>query len=99
MMNDKKNGYDLAEEVFKRIGEDKNHEISYNDMINVISFWGFNEEADRATTIGFVCYCARLKLKKVFERALVYGDYRMYDAFIKQIENRRYKNESIRYNN
>ena len=40
-------GYDLANEVFRNIGLNENHEISLNDTIRVISFWGFNEEAIR----------------------------------------------------
>lgn len=77
-------GYDLADEIFDNIGKDKNHNISLKDVVRVISFWGFNEEADKSTKIGFVCYCARDSLKKIIEKALVYGDYRMLDAFYKE---------------
>ena len=90
------NGYELAEEIFKRIGENPNHEISYEDMIRVISFWGFNEESDRADNnkIGFVCYCARQKIKKIFEQALVYGNFEMYNELKSHIDNFEVTNES-----
>ena len=83
------NGYDLADEVYRNIGKNKNHEISLKDAIRVISFWGFNEEASRTSKIGFVCYCARERIKKTFERALVWGDFRMFDAMVKNIQGRK----------
>lgn len=84
------NGYNLADEVFKNIGENENHEISIEDMLKVISFWGFNTEAERTSRIGFVCYCAREKIKKIFEQSLVYGNYQLYDDFIMAIKNHRH---------
>ena len=78
----KVSGYVLADEVFEKIRQDKNHEISDKDMVRVLSFWGFNEEASHNTKIGFVCYCARLRLKKIIEKALVFSDYSMLDALI-----------------
>lgn len=79
-------GYELAEEVFKNIGKEKNHEISVDDLIRVISFWGFNEEAERTGKIGFVCYCAREKIKKIFEQALVWDNYKPLDDLYKRIK-------------
>ena len=61
-------GYDLADEVFRNIGLNENHEISLNDAIRVISFWGFNESANKISKIGFVCYCARKKIKKTLQK-------------------------------
>ena len=79
-------GYDLADEVFRNIGSDENHEISLNDTIRVISFFGFNEETSRTSKIGFVCYCAREKIKKTFERALVYNNWTLFDEMVKNIQ-------------
>ena len=78
-------GYDLADEIFKNIGKTENHEISLEDMIRVLSFWGFNEEAPRNDKIGFVCYCARERLKKTIEKALVWGDYTLLNEFISKL--------------
>ena len=75
-------GYKLAEEIYGKILKDSCHEISYEDMVRAISFWGLNEEAPITTRIGFVCYCARLKLKKAIEQALVWGDYSMLYMFL-----------------
>ena len=88
------NGYELAEEIFKRIGKNPKHEISYEDMIRTISFWGFNEEASKSTTIGFVCYCARQKFKKIFEQALVFGNFGMYNKLKTLIDSLEVTNES-----
>lgn len=82
-------GYDLADEVFRNIGSDENHEISLNDTIRVISFFGFNKEASRTTKIGFVCYCAREKIKKTFERALVWDDFTLFNEMVKNIQSRK----------
>jgi hypothetical protein len=82
-------GYDLAKEVYRNIGLNENHEISLNDAIRVISFWGFNEESNRASQIGFVCYCAREKVKKTFESALVWDDFTLFDEMVKIIQNRK----------
>lgn len=82
-------GYDLADEVFHNIGLNENHEISLNDTIRVISFWGFNEEASRTSKIGFVCYCARERIKKTFERALVWDDFTLFDEMVKTIQSRK----------
>lgn len=82
-------GYDLAEEIFHNIGLNENHEISLNDAIRVISFWGFNEEASRTSKIGFVCYCARERIKKTFERALVWDDFTLFDEMAKNIQSRK----------
>ena len=79
-------GYDLADEVFRNIGLNENHEISLNDTIRVISFWGFNEVADRTSKIGFVCYCARERIKKTLESALVWDDFTLFDEMVKNIE-------------
>ena len=87
------NGYDLANEVFDNIGLNKDHEISLNDMIRVVSFFGFNEEANRAGKIGFVCYCARVRIKKEFEKALVYGDFSGFDEMIEVINKNRRPDE------
>lgn len=73
------NGYALAEEMFNKIGENEEHEPSIEDAIRIISFWGFNEEAPKTGKIGFVCCCAKEKIKKIFERALVYGDFSLYE--------------------
>ena len=82
-------GYDLADKVFKNIGKNPKHKISYEDMIKVISFWGFNYEAPRSTRIGFVCYCARERLKEIFEAALVYDKYSKFDRLVKYVEKKR----------
>ena len=82
-------GYILADEVFNNIGLDENHEISLNDAIKVISFFGFNEEASRTSKIGFVCYCAREKIKKTFESALVYNNWTLFDEMVKNIQSRK----------
>ncbi len=87
------NGYRLADEIFEKIGEDLHHEISIEDTIKIISFFGFNEEASRSTTIGFVCYCARQKIKKIIENALVWCNYDEYNSLIKAIE----KNKGEKY--
>lgn len=75
------NGYDLCEKVFVNIGKDKKHKISMEDMIRVISFWGLNEEAPKTSKIGFVCSCARDRMRDIIEKALVYGDFREYEKF------------------
>jgi len=80
-----KDGYDFAEEMFAKIGESDNHEVSIEDALKIISFWGFNEESDRSSKIGFVCYCAREKIKKIFEQALVYGDFSSFLEFEQQM--------------
>ena len=80
------NGYELAEEVFHNIGLNEKHEISTQDMVRVMSLFGYNDESERTTMIGFVCYCARETLKKILEKALVFGDYGMYDNLIKSID-------------
>lgn len=82
-------GYDLADEVYNNIGLNENHEISLDDAIRVISFWGFNEEASKTSKIGFVCYCARERIKKTFERALVWDDFTLFDEMVKTIQSRR----------
>lgn len=87
------NGYDLADEVFHNIGLNENHEISLNDAIRVISFWGFNNEASKTSKIGFVCYCARERIKKTFDRELVYDDFTLFDEMVKNIMKIRYKSE------
>ena len=83
------NGYDLAYEVFNNIGLNENHEISLNDAIRVISFWGFNEEASKTSTIGFVCYCAREKIKKVLENALVWNNFVLFEEMVKIMQGRK----------
>lgn len=82
-------GYDLADEVFNNIGLNANHEISLNDTIRIISFFGFNEEADRTSKIGFVCYCARERVKKTFESALVWDNFALFDEMVKNIQGRK----------
>lgn len=82
-------GYDLADEVFRNIGSNANHEISLNDTIRIISFFGFNEEADRTSKIGFVCYCARERVKKTFESALVWDNFALFDEMVKNIQGRK----------
>lgn len=82
-------GYALADEVFHNIGLNENHEISLDDALRVISFWGFNEEASRTSKIGFVCYCARERINKTFESALVWDNFTLFDEMIKNIQGRR----------
>jgi len=76
-------GYDLADEVYRNIGL---NEISLNDAIRVISFWGFNEESSKTSKIGFVCYCARERIKKIFESALVWDNFKLFDEMVKNIQ-------------
>ena len=83
------NGYDLAEEVFRNIGSTENHEISLEDTLRVISFWGFNNEASSTSKIGFVCYCAREKIRKILENALVWGNFTLFDEMVKNIQSRK----------
>ena len=83
------NGYKLADEVFYNTGLNENNEISLDDAIKVISFFGYNEDANRGTKIGFVCYCARERIKKTFERALVYDDFTLFDEMVKRIQDRK----------
>lgn len=85
------NGYELAEEIFHNIGLNENHEISNNDVVRVISFWGFNEDSSRSTRIGFVCYCAREKIRKAFEKGLVYRDFKLFDELMESINSYRVK--------
>lgn len=82
-------GYDLADEVYNNIGLNENHEISLDDAIRVISFWGSNEEASKTSKIGFVCYCARERIKKTFECALVWDDFTLFDEMVKTIQSRK----------
>lgn len=82
-------GYDLADEVFRNIGLNENHEISLDDALRVISFWGFNKEASRTSKIGFVCYCARERIKKTFENALVWDNFALFDEMVKNIQGRK----------
>lgn len=86
-------GYELAEEVFHNIGLNENHEISNNDAIRVISFFGFNEESKKNSTIGFVCSCAREKIRIAFEKGLVYGDFKLFDELMESINSYRYRGE------
>ena len=72
------NGYDFAYEMFNKIGKNEKHEPSIEEALRIISFFGFNEESSTKGMIGFVCYCARNKFKKIFEQALVYGDFSLY---------------------
>ena len=83
-----KEGYILAREIYTNIERDENHEISIEDMIRVVSFWGFNEESAKDNTIGFVCSCARDKIKKIFETALVYGDFTLYEKLVSLISDK-----------
>ena len=87
------NGYALAYEMFNKIGKDEKHELSIEDALRVISFWGFNEEAPKNNRIGFVCYCAREKFKKIFEQALVYGNFTQYEEFGMHMECRKAESE------
>lgn len=73
------NGYALADEIFNKIGKNEKHEATIEDALRIISFYGFNEEASSNSKIGFVCYCAREKFRKIFEQALVYGDFSLYE--------------------
>ena len=81
-------GYDLANEVFRNIGSNKSHKISLDDAIRVISFFGFNEEASKTSKIGFVCCCARERIKKTFEDALVWNNFTLFDEMVKNIQAR-----------
>lgn len=83
------NGYDLAKEMFDKIGKNEEHEATIEDALRIISFWGFNEEAPVNSKIGFVCYCAREKIKKVLIDALVFDDFDRWEELEKQMENRR----------
>ena len=83
------NGYALADEVFRNIGLNENHEISLDDALRVISFWGFNEEASRTSKIGFVCYCARERIKKTLEDAIVWDDFILFDELVKNLQERK----------
>lgn len=79
------NGYDLANEVFHNIVKNNNHEISMEDMIRVISFWGFNKEAPKSGRIGFVCDCATNKMEKILEKALMFNDFTMFNQLVKNM--------------
>ena len=92
------NGYELAKEVFHNIGLNENHEISNNDAVRVISFWGFNEDSSRSTKIGFVCYCAREKIRKAFEKGLVYGDFKLFDELMESINSYKIKQSESEVN-
>ena len=85
------NGYDLAEEIFNNIGLSENHDISIHDAIRVISFFGFNDSASKTSKIGFVCYCARDKIKEIFEKALVYNDFSLFDDLVQHVQIERTK--------
>ena len=85
------NGYELSEEIYNNIGDDENCEISNDDAVRVISFLGYNESSSRSSKIGFVCYCAREKIRKAFERGLVYGDFKLFDELMTSINNYRNK--------
>ena len=83
-------GYELADEIYDhvkkdRIKKDKNYDISNKDMIRVISFWGFREEKDNGDTIDFLRYLAGKRIKKIIKKA-VKGDYRMLNAFLKELD-------------
>lgn len=82
-------GYALADEVFHNIGLNENHEISLDDALRVLSFWGFNEEASKTSKIGFVCSCARERIKKTIESALVWDNFVLFDEMVKNIQSRR----------
>ena len=49
---------------------------------------GRNEEGRRTSKIGFVCYCARERIKKTFERALVWDDFTLFNEMVKNIQSR-----------
>ena len=83
------NGYDLANEVFHNIGNEENHEISLQDAVRIISFFGFEEGADGI--IGFVCRCAMYKVKKCFDQALVWDDYSLFNDLIKEVQSHNMK--------
>ena len=85
------NGYELTQEVFNDIGYNENNEISNDDAVRVISFFGYNESCSRTTQTGLVCYCAREKIRKAFEEALVYGDFKLFDELMVSINNYRSK--------
>lgn len=72
-------GYALADEMFNKIGKNEKHEATIEDALRIISFYGFNEEALFNSKIGFVCYCAREKFRKIFEQALLCGDFSLYE--------------------
>lgn len=78
-------GYKLTDKVFSDIKYEDNHEISIEDALRIISFYGYNEEASTNTKIGRVCRCARDKIKKAIEQALVYNNYEMFDELVKYI--------------
>ena len=92
------NGYELAKEVFHNIGLNENHEISNNDAVRVISFWGFNEDSSCSTKIGFVCYCAREKIREAFEKGLVYGDFKLFDELMESINSYKIKQSESEVN-
>lgn len=89
------NGYDFADEMFNKIGENEKHEMSIEDALRVISFWGFNEEAPKNDKIGFVCCCAREKFKKVFEQALVYDNFSLYEELETHMKYRKAESKAV----
>jgi hypothetical protein len=88
-MKDTLDGYTLAREIFENIGSDPDHEISIEDMLRVLSFWGVEEGSPRNTQIGFVQYCALDRLKKILNQALVWDNHDDFDRVVQLINSRK----------
>lgn len=87
-------GYSLVDKVLKNIEMDENHEVSIEDMIEVFSFFGLNTQASKTSRIGFVCDCARIKLKRVIEEALVWNNYEEFEKFYKLVLSKKKKEDN-----
>lgn len=80
-----RDGYELAEQVFKRIGQNPDHRISIKDAVKVISWWGFSDGRPSGQ-IGFVRMCATNRITEAIEKALINRDYRGFDKLVEIIE-------------
>ena len=79
-----RDGYELAERVFKQIGRNPDHRISIKDAVKVISMWGFSDGRP-SVEIGFVQMCATNRITEAIEKALINRDYRSFDKFVKVV--------------
>lgn len=80
-----RDGYELAEQVFKRMGRNPDHRISMKDAVNVVSWFGFCDGIPSGQ-IGFVQMCATSRITKAIEKALINRDYRDFDKLVEIIE-------------
>lgn len=80
-------GYELVDKIDKHLRKDKN--MSDTDAVDLISFFGFNEESSPVTKIGLLCRMARDRVKSAMEQALVYGNYEQLDKFMSIVDARR----------